>query len=381
MKKIFILLLSLNLLIACNDKPAPPTHITVINNTDLSEPIIVQPINDQNHWFCDSDSTNIPLQITEKTIFSVKIPDRSINLALVVNPNESVKIILDETLPNGFQISGSAESKHVCRFLNKIEWSEEQMREEMISVFENLSQDEYQIYRAEALKTYNQLHHKIQLFGDSIIRNNPHYLSNLMILEQYFGDEPLFGISTHRDLFITVAEQLKLNHPENAMAQRFIKATEKKLASIQQLQEAKLKTSVGHIAPDITLKNNRKKEVSLYETPGEYHLIVFWQPTDYDSNWVLAILNNLRNKYNTSYLGIYAVNTAEPTAAWNKLIEMQMDHIIHVCDPSEQANNTVLKYGIDKPYTFVLLDKQHQIIARSEQIDETMDIVAYHLEK
>jgi hypothetical protein len=146
---------------------------------------------------------------------------------------------------------------------------------------------------------------------------------------------------------------------------------------------------MGTPASDIILPDTSEKSVPLYEQPGDYMLVVFWDPTCGHCKEVLPRLDSFyRAKWKGEGLRMYAVarETDGKKKDWTDFISSH--HIgdwthVYYSKADDRARIDAGIPGYSQLYdvqsfpTLYLLDKEKRIVAKKlsvEQIDEILDL-------
>ena len=146
---------------------------------------------------------------------------------------------------------------------------------------------------------------------------------------------------------------------------------------------------MGKPAADIYLPDPAGKNIALYETPADFMLLVFWDPTCGHCKEVLPKLDTLyRSKWKSSGLKLFAVakETDGTKKDWDDFIgKYQLQDWTHVyyskADDKARIDNNIPGYSqlydVQSFPTLYLLDREKLIIAKKlsyEQIDAVLDV-------
>ncbi len=127
---------------------------------------------------------------------------------------------------------------------------------------------------------------------------------------------------------------------------------------------------VGQKGQEILLESWDEHQVSLYETPGEYTLLLFWEPDCEYCKVVLPVLKNeVLPQYKARGLQIFAVNTQKEYDLWKTFIlKNELFDWSHGYLPVGVAEFMV-DYGVQgTPYMYIL-DKDKKIVAKNVKLE------------
>jgi peroxiredoxin len=153
---------------------------------------------------------------------------------------------------------------------------------------------------------------------------------------------------------VSYADDIKGNFKDNAAVQQFIR----------QMEAAK-PLSIGHEAPDFTIKTIDGKPVKLSDYKGKYVMLDFW------ASWCLPCRQEnpnvvrLYNQYKGKGLNILGISLDEEKSAWQKAINDDKLTWQHGSDLQKFDGPTEKLYHIEAIPSNFVIDPQGKIIAKN----------------
>lgn len=170
----------------------------------------------------------------------------------------------------------------------------------------------------------------------------------------------VYALAQQQDIvlvnYIKSGHYLKL--PEQYQSDRFIDEIDKMLVG-----------AIGTTAPEIVLtKDGRSTTLSELEN-SDFYIVAFW------STSCSHCLNDIPKlyEYTEKFVGleVIAVALEDEREDFDK-IRISMPNWIHVLGMNKWENEYATSYGINSTPSFFILDKQKQIIAKPEELEDLM---------
>ncbi|MDC1107365.1 TlpA disulfide reductase family protein [Prolixibacteraceae bacterium] len=170
-------------------------------------------------------------------------------------------------------------------------------------------------------------------------------------------------------VFVQIASQNQLRSGQTLLdSVNYKKVKDKVLAVMPAL--------VGVKAHNLNLQNTENNDVSLYNQQGDYHVLVFWDPT---CGHCKKLVPELYSKAFTKYFGegvdFMAVNTQQDVDKWTEFLNDK--NITQWNNVYDKYGNSFMHhyYNITTTPKIFLLDHEMKIVAKDIDVDTLMDIL------
>lgn len=277
---------------------------------------------------------------------------------LVLKPGQKVSIIIDPLKNYTItQSKGSEEIKQMTDFMT-LEMQYKSLMDSIGMVFQKNNeagitehnqqlQEGYMALEVEKFKDYNR-----------IVLANPHFLSNLIIIEHLPFDK-------YYNAYDTVYTLLSKDFSNNV----FVKELYKKVG-------AEKFTKTGSIAPEIALADTLEKIIALSSLRGKYVLIDFWASWCGPCRKENPHLVKVYEKFKDKGFDIYGVSLDKTRASWAAAIIKDNLTWTNVSDLKYWQSEASSLYGVKGiPYS-VLIDPDGKILQkglRSKELETILE--------
>jgi peroxiredoxin len=129
-------------------------------------------------------------------------------------------------------------------------------------------------------------------------------------------------------------------------------------------------TSLGTIAPDITMKAYDGSVTKLSDIKTDYVLLVFWSSFCYHCTQTLPKIKQLYDHRQNSSFEILAVSFDTDQKQWQSFLQEGNYGWINYCDLKGWDSPIAKSYNIQGTPTFILLDKNKMIIGKPAELEE-----------
>lgn len=130
---------------------------------------------------------------------------------------------------------------------------------------------------------------------------------------------------------------------------------------------AQVKTAVGNQAPNIIWEENGVSKDLLGLEGSDYYLVVFFSSTCNHCEKEIPELHNFTKDFFN--LKVIAVGLEDEKVSWEKMVE-NLTGFTHILDLQKWDSERVNDYGIMAIPSYFLLDKDKNIIAKPENMEE-----------
>lgn len=375
MKQLLLFLFSIFLLSSCqNNGTEERPSITFSTNRNLMAPLEITQIGEtqtKEIKLKSSEKTVFSPGIKERTLFMLQIPGRKLKAPLSVGVDEAIKIHISDKTLSGYQVEGSEESEKLAQFHEAMLKTDLKMQQHMRKIMNSARKGDFSTTRQKALKAMETGRDTLQRIAVSIIEDEPGALSNIIILQQTFGDQNLLPVETFTDIHEKVASGLTESYPGNATAQEYQEKIRNSLERLKEKKQALQKTQPGNQAPNLRLPENDNKLVSLGNIDNKV-VLVFWKPDDKETVNMIRKLKELLNQHQN--LHVYAVSIYPNVQLWEQTAP-NVKRWINVTEPNGLDASSAKTYGINSTPVFFLLDEEQIITARTKSVDEIADAI------
>lgn len=299
--------------------------------------------------------------------YRLRIGDRIINLACDSARDVTVKAAY-ATMPTGYTVSGSED----CERIKELSLRQIALHKRVMALENNRDMN-----REEALDSLMKIidEHKAYVKTNYIFKD-PKAASSYFALFQTLGNFLIFNPRTNRDdirVFAAVATAWDTYYPEaergknlhniaiEGMKNERIAAADRD----KEIDPAKISTA-GVI--DIKLPDNTGTIHTLTELAGNVVLLDFHIFGMEESPKRILMLRELYNKYHDRGLEIYQVSVDADEHFWKQ--KTAALPWICVYDKSSLSSRYLSLYNISNLPEFFLIDRNNNLVKRSEQMDD-----------
>ncbi len=354
------------------DKKAPA--ITFSTNRNLTAPLEITPIGEtraKEIHVKSSEKTVFSPDISERTLYMLKIPGRKLKAPISLGMDEVIEIQISDKTMSGYQLKGSSESEKLARFHEAMLKTDLKMQQHMRKIMSSAGRSDFGAIRQKALKAMETGRDTLQRLAVSLINDKPGALSNIIILQQTFGEQTLLPVETYAEVHEKIASGLSESYPDNATAQEYRKKIRKSLNELKEKKQAFENTQPGNKAPNLRLPDKNNKSVSLHDIEANV-LLVFWKPDDKENVTMIKMLKEILDKHKNLY--VYAVSIHPNTQLWGQTAP-ETNRWINVTEPNGYDASAAKTYGIDSTPVFILIDENRTITTRTKNTEEVTNAI------
>jgi len=299
-----------------------------------------------------------------------RIVDGKGNMGVVIlSPGKKVTLEGDlKDMVNTFHSPDSKENEQYYSFhrqLSSIRSNEELWVKKYKSFMESPATEDSATYYMTLLRDMqdsSDLYVKVTI--DSVMPSFAVYsMANYLRIEKEF------------DYMYGLAERIKNEMPNTKYSRMFVG----EIVRMKEYNDSKLKkeaqssVSIGKAAPDFTLSDVSKHEVSLSSLKGKYVLIDFWASWCGPCRAESPNMLKLYKRFKGSNFEILGVSLDESEKQWKDAIKKDGLDWIHVSDLMQWSSPVIALYQIDGIPSTVIVDPQGIVVAKNLRGKELED--------
>jgi peroxiredoxin len=152
--------------------------------------------------------------------------------------------------------------------------------------------------------------------------------------------------------------------------QSYCESEDSKAKDLKNKTEVLKNLAIGNKAPEIKLKNNNDKSISMYSLKGNYFLLFFWKSSCEYCEESIPELKNLYSTYKRDGFEIIAISIDTVKTTWVDAIRKNEMKWINLCDFQGYKSPVSKSYYVWRTPTFYLLDKDKKIISKPVSVDQ-----------
>jgi peroxiredoxin len=368
MKYLIHLLLAASLLVvACSNKPAKNTQISVKLENCSGKKVVLQHLTNSSVNPKDSAEINtkgeaaFELDLTEIGFYRLYF-DKNTYVVFILSPND--KISIDGKYPNlmqAAQIKGSSDNEQL-RIGSLLMQNNFQKSDSLQKVFQaNQNTPNNEAILANLTSQYETLMKSENEFIKGLINKYPDSFFNLAFIEKLDKETDL-------DYYVKLDKGLQTKYPASDYVKSFH-------SNVQEL----MKLMPGSQAPEIDLPGVDGKNIKLSSLKGNVVLIDFWaswcKPCRMENPNVVKMYNRYKDKNFT----VFSVSLDKQKENWIEAISK--DNLTwpnHCSDLAFWSSAVVPLYNIQGIPLTVLIDKEGKIIAknlRGQELEQKLESI------
>jgi len=157
---------------------------------------------------------------------------------------------------------------------------------------------------------------------------------------------------------------------DNYYLQSYCESDDIKVKDLKNKTEVIKKLSIGCKAPEIQLKNENNKNISLYSLKNNLILLFFWKSSCEYCEDAIPKLKKLYSTYKCNGFEIVSVSIDTIQKVWLDTIKKKEIKWINVCDFQGYKSPVSKEYYVWRTPTFYLLDRERKIISKPVSVDQ-----------
>lgn len=291
--------------------------------------------------------------VREKTFALVTLGDRK-NVFFVIDTTSNFEVDINGTSPFSYTVTNNKESEELAKIANLT--SEYSKKMELLQIQAQNNPTMTPIEQSALQVQMQNIVEELKEKSVQELKTFETYLPKIFAIE-FFQLE--VDADTEKEIIAGIA-----NEPTN-----------KWYTLYRPKAEVRIKTTVGSVAPDFTLKTPQGEDFSLSSLKGKYVLLDFWAswcgPCRQENPNVVKVYK----KYKDKGFEILGISLDKEANAWKEAIAADGLPWKHVSDLKDWQSEAAQLYSVKAiPQTF-LLDKEGVIIAkglRGAQLEEKL---------
>lgn len=280
--------------------------------------------------------------VREKTFANINL-GQSRNVFFIVDTNTNINTVIDGSDPLTYSVSNDKENQELAKIVNLTSQYVKERTELQVKAQSNPTMTSEE--RNELQKELQKHLDKLKTQAQEEMKGFKYYMPQVFAIE-------FFQLEVNSEQEKSIIEGVS-KEPNNQW-----------FAMYRPKAEARIKTSVGAVAPEISLKTPQGETLSLSSLRGKYVLIDFWAswcgPCRAENPNVIKVYN----KYKDKGFEILGVSLDKEENAWKQAIAQDGLPWKHVSDLKYWQSEAAVTYSVQAiPQTF-LIDKEGVIVAK-----------------
>lgn len=265
----------------------------------------------------------------------------------------------------GYQVSGSPGSeilRQYAEFTGKNLIRLDSLKDVFL---QSQSRPDFPEIRIRLDSAYRALYNKQKTEVSAFIQANIKSLASVLIIEQRFGQDPLFSISSDFGLYHSIDSALLSLFSGNSNYIDFHKrvGSEKALRAENEAKAGRIVQ--GRKAPDFMLTDEYGKQVALSGLKGKYVFVYFWAAWNAPCRKMNLDILPLYHQFRQKGFEIFAVSFDTDRQMWLDACRVDKATWIQVNDPAGLKSEIAHNYGITELMQNVLIDRDGIVLAKN----------------
>ncbi len=324
-----------------------------LRNAPAGTPVYLSELTEQQFVSRDTAKTDAQGRfsfrgtVTEAGLYQLKVNEPN-QVLLALDNNTKLQLTGDaQQLATNYTVKGSKDSEMLQQVTRAMQQSKTTMGR-----IEQRFQLNAQAGRQDSMPLIEQQFYAARDRSTAVlkklVKQNSTSVVSAFVVSNLINPDENFGFAD------SVATGLKKARPDS----RYTKALVQKLEPLR-------KTSIGTVAPDISLTAPDGKTVALSSLRGKYVLLDFWAswcgPCRQENPNVVRTFQKYKDKNFT----VYGVSLDQDKAKWEKAIQVDGLTWTHVSDLKGWQSAAGQQYGVTGIPMNFLLDPQGRIVAKN----------------
>ena len=298
-------------------------------------------------------------------------------IPLIISKNTVFKVTADcDNIGQTFDIEGNAESEALTVYFRRLfrDMEVSDSLAQRLRMYKETPQ--FLAVQHEVMARYDLLYAQHKQFAFSLLHAAPDNLANLLIINQYIGNQRVFHIQADTAVYFLIDRSLFGHFPDNPHVVKFhedVSAYKQELA-IKQLAAQRL--AAGNKAPDFSLPDMSGKLVSLSDFQDKTVLLSFWASWEKGTPNNLEMLKIMYDDYKEKGVEFIAVSMDKDETIWKDIVRNQKAKWINVSDLKGSASPLIQLYNLpEKLPVYYLIGKDGVILAQFPSMMEVDEIL------
>jgi len=289
-------------------------------------------------------------------------------ITLLTSPEEKEVEVnsISTHMSSAYVVSGSTGSVFVKELNDKLNETKDSLATIKKELEKKKSDPNYSSISQNLLAKYVKVLQDQREFSANFIMKNATSLSSYLALYQKI-DKNTYTLNENDDIKYAkiVASSMRALYPEHEYTKAVLANLKTMQKALSNLNLKKYINEKGANYPDLTLKNTKRKEISLSSLHGKLIVLSFWASQDANSRKQNKTLKKIHNKYKSKGLAIYQVSVDQDEKKWKAAIEKDGLNWTNVCDLKNGSALALSNFNVQQIPANYIINKKGDIVGKN----------------
>ncbi|MCF8233381.1 MAG: AhpC/TSA family protein [Bacteroidales bacterium] len=313
----------------------------------------------------------------DQTSFYVLNTGNFENIPIIAGSSRQIELQSDTLdLHKYLKISGSEESKLLGRYLKHTRRNEN-LADSLVDMMKKRRMEfKYESIRNSYGKIFDSIRMDQEEYAREFIRQHPGNLASILVLNQPFGQIPLFSQKDDLEYYMMLDSGLAINYPGNKHTIEHREFVSEIVRLKEEREEALRKLQAGKIIPDVSLPDPIGRKIPLSSLRGKTVLVYFWASWEARTRQTNQKLTDLYDQLNPQGFEVYAISFDKQKSMWQAAIKVDELDWVNVSDLEHRSSPVLSLYQIpDELPFFYLIDEEGKIIYRGDNFNKLVSLL------
>ena len=390
---IFVPILFLAFLIACNSKPKTASDNNFVVNGKLSntkkDSVYLAELTTEaivNIDSCITDENGefyFNIKPKETGFYVIKLKQDNF-VTLLCEKGETIEFTGDaRELTNSYNVKGSIGSELIAQINEKTRKSYSRVDSLRDVLQKSQTSPKFLKIKADLDSVFEVIFADQQKYVMNFIDKNSNSLASIIALYQLFGNQQLISPNKENEFtyWVKLDNGLMSKYPNSPHTLDLHKKVSEFKTTMARIKAGAEGLEIGAKAPDIELPTPDGKPIKLSSLKGKVVLLDFWASWCAPCRKESPNLVSLYKKYKDKGFEIYSVSLDKTKEDWVKAIKQDKITWIQVSDLKYWDCVASKLYQVESIPHFVLIDKQGKIVERGLSYERLATLVEKMVKK